>query len=231
MANLLVLNALSVALEAKDSSVRAHSHRVALLAAGLGRQVEMLSLRDRQYLQRAASLHDIGKVRVSEAVLNKPARLTPDEFAEMQLHAANGGQIARECGFGEKVWRAVRAHHERWDGGGYPDGLKGVRIPVIARIISVVDCYDALTEDRPYREAMHPSEALKIVSAGSGTYYDPDLVRLFLRYHAALREEMLDTPVPPSMFDLIPAPIDPTAQPQTGFFRRGAVGSSVSMAA
>ena len=221
---LRVLNALSLALEAKDGSVRAHSHRVAVMAAGLGRQVDGMSQRDRKYLQQAATLHDIGKVRVSEYVLNKPERLTPEEFAEMQAHAANGGLVTQAAGFPEKVWKAVRSHHERWDGGGYPDGLKGISIPLIARIISVVDCYDALANDRPYRAAMPAAEALEIIRQGSGTFYDPDLVRKFLRYHSALLEEVLDSPPPCLGLGELIKEAASDAEPQAGFFRSGGFG-------
>lgn len=220
--NAHVLNALSLALEAKDGSVRAHSHRVAVMAVGLGRQLDGLSQRERLYLQQAATLHDIGKVRVREFVLNKPDRLTPEEFGEMQAHAANGGMLVEAAGFSDKVWKAVRSHHERWDGGGYPDGLSGISIPLLARIISVVDCYDAVANDRPYRTAMAPAEALAVIVSGSGTFYDPDLVRKFVRYHTALVEEVLDTPVPSlGLSELIKEAVSDSA-PQTGFFHLGA---------
>ena len=219
--NAQALNALSIALEAKDGSVRAHSHRVSVMAVGLGRQVDSLTQRERQYLQQAAALHDIGKVRVSEYVLNKPAQLTSAEFAEMQAHAANGGELVRAAGFNDRVWKAVRAHHERWDGGGYPDGLGGIRIPLLARIISVVDCYDAVANDRPYRKAMTPDEALGLITSGSGTFYDPDLVRKFVRYHSALVEEVMDTPVPTlGLGELVKEAVSDAA-PQTGFFYLG----------
>jgi putative nucleotidyltransferase with HDIG domain len=228
--NTQVLNALSLALEAKDQSVRAHSHRVAVMAVGLGRQVDSLTLRDRRYLAQAATLHDIGKVRVSEYVLNKPDRLTPEEFREMQAHAANGGELARAAGFSEKVWKAVRAHHERWDGGGYPDGLNGLRIPLLARIISIADCYDALANDRPYRGAMSAQETLEIIVQGSGSFYDPDLVRKFVRYHSALVEEVNDTPVPTLGLGELIKEAATDAEPQAGFFPRRA-GSEQPVAA
>lgn len=215
------LNALSLALEAKDASVREHSHRVAVMAVGLGRQVDALNQRERRHLRHAATLHDIGKVRVSEYVLNKPDRLTPEEFREMQAHAANGGAVTKAAGFADQVWKGVRAHHERWDGGGYPDGLRGVSIPLIARIISIADCYDAVANNRPYRKAMTPEESLDVIRAGSGSYYDPDLVRKFVRYHSALVEEVMDAP-PPSLGlgDLIKEAVT-DAEPQTGFFHFG----------
>ncbi len=221
MSKLSVLNALSLALEVKDGSVRAHSHRVAVMAVGLGRQLDSFGARERLYLQQAATLHDIGKVRVSEFVLNKPDKLTPEEFAEMQAHAANGGAVAQAAGFSDKVWKAVRAHHERWAGGGYPDGLWGIGIPLIARIISVVDCYDALTNDRPYRQAMPAAEALEIVKSGSGTFYDPDLVRKFVRYHSALLEEVADTPLPSVGLGELIKEAATDIEPQAGFFLGG----------
>ena len=111
-------------------------------------------------MQAAALLHDTGKLAVPERILNKPGKLTPAEFETMKLHVEVGADILSSIDFPYPVVPIVRAHHENWDGSGYPNGLKGIEIPIGARILSVVDCYDALTSDRPYRAAMSDDDAL-----------------------------------------------------------------------
>ncbi len=132
-------------------------------------------------IEAAALLHDTGKLAVPERILNKPGKLTVTEFETMKLHVDVGADILSAIDFPFPVVPIVRAHHERWDGKGYPNGLAGTAIPIGARILSVVDCYDALTSDRPYRTALTDEQALDIIRAGRGTMYDPDLVDLFER--------------------------------------------------
>ena len=126
-------------------------------------------------------MHDTGKLAVPERILNKPGKLTPAEFETMKLHVDAGADILSSIDFPYPVVPIVRAHHENWDGTGYPNGLKGTDIPIGARILSVVDCYDALTSDRPYRAAMSDDEALAIIRARRGTFYDPAVVDTFER--------------------------------------------------
>jgi putative nucleotidyltransferase with HDIG domain len=178
---LSTIGALSTAIEAKDGVTSSHIHRVQHYAMGLARALGGLDEQTLKALQAAALLHDTGKLAVPERILNKPGKLTPAEFETMKLHVDVGADILSSIDFPYPVVPIVRAHHENWDGTGYPNGLKGIEIPIGARILSVVDCYDALTSDRPYRPAMTDAEALDIIRARRGTMYDPTVVDMFER--------------------------------------------------
>ena len=178
---LSTIGALSTAIEAKDGVTSSHIHRVQHYAMGLARALGGLDDLTIKALQAAALLHDTGKLAVPERILNKPGKLTPAEFETMKLHVDVGADILSSIEFPYPVVPIVRAHHENWDGTGYPNGLKGAEIPIGARILSVVDCYDALTSDRPYRAAMTDTEALEIIRARRGTMYDPAVVDMFER--------------------------------------------------
>ena len=128
-------------------------------------------------------LHDTGKLAVPEYILNKPGRLTPAEFEKMKLHASVGADILSAIDFPYPVVPIVRHHHENWDGSGYPDGVKGTDIPIGARILSIVDCFDALTSDRPYRPRLSHSAALEILIQRRGSMYDPLIVDTFIKVH------------------------------------------------
>jgi putative two-component system response regulator len=166
------------AVEAKDRFNRGHSRRVAELAV---RFAKLMSLprRDVDLLEIGGKLHDIGKIGVPEEVLNKPGKLTADEFDLIKAHPVIGEQIIRPLDFLADARPIVRHHHERWDGAGYPDGLKGIEIPRPAAILSICDAFDALTSDRPYRSGMPVKEALSILEGGAGTQWDPELVQRF----------------------------------------------------
>lgn len=178
---LSTIGALSTAIEAKDGVTSSHIHRVQHYAMGLAKALGELDEQTLKALQAAALLHDTGKLAVPERILNKPGKLTPAEFEAMKLHVDVGADILSSIEFPYPVVPIVRAHHENWDGTGYPNGLKGVEIPIGARILSVVDCYDALTSNRPYRAAMTDDEALAIIRARRGTMYDPVVVDTFER--------------------------------------------------
>jgi putative nucleotidyltransferase with HDIG domain len=178
---LSTIGALSTAIEAKDGVTSSHIHRVQHYAMGLAKAIGNLDEPTLKALEAAALLHDTGKLAVPERILNKPGKLTPAEFETMKLHVEAGADILSSIDFPYPVVPIVRAHHENWDGTGYPNGLKGVQIPIGARILSVVDCYDALTSDRPYRGAMTDEEALEIIRARRGTMYDPIVVDMFER--------------------------------------------------
>jgi len=178
---LSTVGALSTAIEAKDGVTSSHIHRVQHYAMGLANAMGGFDELTLKALQAAALLHDTGKLAVPERILNKPGKLTPVEFEAMKLHVEAGADILSSIDFPYPVVPIVRAHHENWDGTGYPNGLKGLEIPIGARILSVVDCYDALTSDRPYRPAMSDDEALAIVRARRGTMYDPVVVDTFER--------------------------------------------------
>jgi putative nucleotidyltransferase with HDIG domain len=176
---LSTIGALSTAIEAKDGVTSSHIHRVRHYATGLARAIGTLDEPAMKALEAAALLHDTGKLAVPERILNKPGKLTPAEFETMKLHVEAGADILSSIDFPYPVVPIVRAHHENWDGTGYPNGLKGTDIPIGARILSVVDCYDALTSDRPYRGAMTDEQALAIIRERRGTMYDPVVVDTF----------------------------------------------------
>lgn len=171
------LERLAVLLEQRIPGISGHSHRVGAYAGALARAVG-LSGAEREQLERAGTVHDIGKSCVPGAVLNKPGPLTAKEWELVRLHAETGAAMV--AGFGDaEAAELVRHHHERFDGGGYPDGLAGNRIPFGARILAVVDTFDALTSDRPYRRAVEPGRALAVLRTEAGTQFDPELVACF----------------------------------------------------
>ena len=176
---LSTIGALSTAIEAKDGVTSSHIHRVQHYAMGLANALGGFDEQTMKAIEAAALLHDTGKLAVPERILNKPGKLTPAEFETMKLHVDVGADILSSIDFPYPVVPIVRAHHENWDGSGYPNGLKGIDIPIGARILSVVDCYDALTSDRPYRAAMTDEAALEIIRARRGTMYDPAVVDMF----------------------------------------------------
>ena len=175
-----VIFSLARAVEAKDVYTEAHTLRVAARAVALGTAAG-LPAEDLDHLHRGGLLHDIGKIGVPDLVLQKPGPLDDDERAAMQRHPAIGEEIARPLRSAAPLLAIIRHHHERIDGGGYPDGLKGDEIPILARIVAVADGYDAITSDRPYRRGRSDAEARAILRAGAGTQWDRYLIGLFLQ--------------------------------------------------
>jgi putative nucleotidyltransferase with HDIG domain len=180
---LSTVSALSTAIEAKDGVTSDHIHRVQAYAMGLAGALNITDKSTLQAIEAAALLHDTGKIAIPEHILNKPGRLTPSEFETMKSHVDVGADILSSIDFPYPVVPIVEAHHENWDGSGYPRGLKGEAIPIGARILSVVDCFDALTSDRPYRPAMREEDALGILRERRGTFYDPTVVDTFARIY------------------------------------------------
>src|SRR4029078_12007432 len=135
-------------------------------------------------------LHDIGKLAVPDYILNKPGPLTPAEFDRMKVHTIVGAEILERVGFPYPVVPVVRHHHERWDGRGYPDGLKGDQIPITARIMSVIDCFDSVREDRPFRPGKSREDAIDLLKKGTGTHFDPRIVDMFITHLAEFEEEI-----------------------------------------
>jgi putative nucleotidyltransferase with HDIG domain len=183
---LSTIETLATAIDAKDDVTSGHIRRVQRAAVALAREIGLTDPKVMQAIEAAALLHDTGKIAVPEHILNKPGPLTPAEFEKMKLHAPIGAEILSAIDFPYPVVPIVRHHHENWDGTGYPDGLKGEDIPIGARILSVVDCFDALTSDRPYRQRMTDEAALAIVVARRGKMYDPTIVDTFVRTYKAI---------------------------------------------
>jgi len=171
--------ALTEAIESRDPYTGGHCRRLAEHAAVIATRLE-LPPSEIEVVRLGAALHDMGKIAVPDAVLKKPGRLTPEEYTIIKQHCYSGGQICKRVGFLMDAYPIVYHHHERWDGKGYPDGIKGDRIPLGARIVAVIDAYDAMTTDRPYRDAMPLEEAIAILRDGSGHQWDPRVVRTLL---------------------------------------------------
>lgn len=177
-------------IESKDHYTAGHCQRVAdytcMIAEALG-----FSRRDLTWLRMGGYLHDVGKTAVPEEVLNKPGALNDEEWALMRSHTTVGDEIVAPLNFPWDIRPIVRNHHERWDGKGYPDGLRGTEIPLTARILCVADVYDALTTARSYRPALSHAEAMRIMERDSGTAFDPEIFQLFRRL---LEERRKETP-------------------------------------
>jgi diguanylate cyclase (GGDEF)-like protein/putative nucleotidyltransferase with HDIG domain len=185
--HLRTIEALALAIEAKDHTTHGHLQRVQVYATEIGKELG-LKEDDRNALRAAALLHDIGKLAVPEHIISKPGRLTPEEFEKMKIHPVVGAEILERVKFPYPVVPIVRAHHEKWDGSGYPYGLSGENIPIGARILSVVDCLDALATDRQYRRALPLDEAMNVVISESGKAFDPRVVEVLARRHVELEQ-------------------------------------------
>jgi diguanylate cyclase (GGDEF)-like protein/putative nucleotidyltransferase with HDIG domain len=205
--HLATLEALATAIDAKDQTSHCHVRRVAVYTDGLGRLLG-LSENELSALRAGALLHDIGKLAVPDHILNKPDSLTAAEFEKTKIHTVIGAEILGRINFPYPVIPIVKHHHERWDGGGYPDGLRGDDIPMTARVMSVVDAFDSVREDRPFRPGLSREDAINLLRKGAGTHFDPRLVELFIDNLAHFETEIakrgleVDTPA-----GLPPAPI------------------------
>ena len=178
--NMRTIEALALAIEAKDHTTHTHLHRVRTYAVEIAKELN-LSSDETEALRAAALLHDIGKLAVPEQIISKPGRLTPEEFEKMKVHPLVGAEILERVAFPYAVAPIVRSHHERWDGSGYPDGLRGLEIPIGARILAAVDCLDALASHRQYRPALPLIEAMAGVRERAGTWFDPRVVEVLDR--------------------------------------------------
>ena len=180
--HLRTIEALALAIEAKDQTTGEHLQRVRVYAMELAKDLG-LSEDETEALKAASVLHDIGKLAVPEHIISKPGKLTPEEFEKMKIHPIVGAEILEQVNFPYPVVPIVRAHHEKWDGSGYPSGLAGESIPIGARILTAVDCLDALASDRQYRKALPLDDAMAKVASESGTSFDPRVVAILrLRY-------------------------------------------------
>jgi putative nucleotidyltransferase with HDIG domain len=173
------IESLNATVEAKDPYTAGHSQRVQDLAVAVGRQLGLEGTR-LDSLRLAGLFHDIGKLAVPDAILTKPARLTAEEFAQIQQHSEAGARIVARLGRLRDAVPIIRHHHERWDGNGYPDGIAGEAIPLEAAIVGLADAWDAMTTDRPYQPALSVQDALREIRQGRGTQFAPEVVDAFL---------------------------------------------------
>jgi diguanylate cyclase (GGDEF)-like protein/putative nucleotidyltransferase with HDIG domain len=183
--HLRTIEALAIAIDAKDNTTHEHLRRVVLYAEAIGKELK-LPEDQMSALKAAALLHDIGKLAVPEYIISKPGRLTDEEFEKMKTHTVVGAEILERAQFPYPVVPIVRSHHEKWNGTGYPDGLKGDEIPIGARILAVVDSFDALASDRQYRRALPPDRAIAAIQQEAGQAYDPVIVQVLERLYAKI---------------------------------------------
>jgi putative two-component system response regulator len=187
------LFALAEAMDQRDTHTAGHSERLAFLSVNLGIALGLdgSSLR---VLYRGGFLHDIGKVGIPDSILFKPGSLTDSEWNTMRSHTTKGESICRHLPSLAPALPVIRHHHERWDGSGYPDGLRGEQIPLLARVLQVADIYDALTNPRPYKRAFSNEEALRILGQETEKgWRDPRIMKTFFRIHESLQSELAES--------------------------------------
>jgi HD-GYP domain-containing protein (c-di-GMP phosphodiesterase class II) len=178
-----ILFALAQAVEQRDHQTAGHCERLAFISVAMGMAMG-LERAKLLALYRGGFLHDVGKVGIPDSILFKPSTLNSDEWVTMRSHAVRGEEICRHLTSLNPVLPIIRHHHERWDGGGYPDGLRGTQIPQLARIVQVADIYDALISARPYKPAFAPQEALRIIQDETDRgWRDPEIVKMFFSLH------------------------------------------------
>ena len=176
-----IIKALTRTMTARDGVTSAHAQRVQRYAAALAEEACIRDPRMLEAIDAAALLHDIGKLGIPDHLLHKPGPLTAEEYTQVKQHATIGADILSAMEFPGPLALIVRHHHENWDGTGYPDGLRGEAIPIGARVLAIVDCYDALTSDRPYRRSLSHARAAAMILERRGTMYDPEIADAFLR--------------------------------------------------
>lgn len=222
--HLATIEALALAIDAKDQTAQSHIRRVQVYATSIARGLGM-SDTEIQGVKTAALLHDIGKLAVPEHILSKPGPLTQEEFQKIRVHPQVGAEIISAVPFPYPVAPLILSHHERWDGKGYPQGLKGEEIPLGARILSVVDYYDALTSDRPYHKAMTHEAALALLQQEAGRALDPAVVQMFVKM-AAEMEAVAGTIETATPRRLTLEPTNERGRPAVGFQPEGPTKSS-----
>jgi putative nucleotidyltransferase with HDIG domain len=208
---LSTIETLAMAIDAKDQITHGHIRRVQSYAVGLAKRLGVTDEKLLKAIEAAALLHDMGKLAVPEYILNKPGKLSAVEFEKMKLHASIGADILSAIEFPYPVVPIVRHHHESWNGSGYPEGIRGTDIPIGARILSVVDCFDTLTSDRPYRPALSDEAALQILRDRRGSMYDPLVVDTFARVYKEIAPESLAAGPPRTALSEVTAAIQAAA--------------------
>ncbi|MBZ5663198.1 MAG: diguanylate cyclase [Acidobacteriia bacterium] len=230
--HLRTIESLALAIEAKDHTSHKHLQRVRVFAVEIAKELGF-SQDEIEALRAAALLHDIGKLAIPEHIINKPGRLTPEEFEKMKIHTLVGAEILQRVAFPYPVAPIVRSHHERWDGTGYPDGLKGEEIPKGARVLAVVDCLDAVASHRQYRNAVSLDAAMEKVTSMSGSAFEPRIVDVLKRRYREL-EKMVqsdatsaeETTLSKSTDDSVEARLEPAA----GFEQSASISGSANEA-
>ena len=210
---LSTVETLAMAIDAKDDVTHSHVRRVQAYSLGLARALGVTDEPTLKGIEAAALLHDTGKLAVPEHILNKPGKLSEAEFEQMKRHVDVGADILSLVNFPYPVVPIVRCHHENWDGSGYPRGVAGTDIPIGARILSVVDCFDALTSDRPYRSALSEEAAFDILRARRGNMYEPLVVDTFIRVHRELVEHMASFPAHDALRQITRSVVTPPPAP------------------
>ena len=208
--NMRTIEALALAIEAKDHTTHTHLRRVRTYAIEVARELG-LATHEIEALRAAALLHDIGKLAVPEQIINKPGKLTPEEFEKMKVHPLVGAEILERVAFPYPVAPIVRSHHERWDGSGYPEGLMREEIPIGARILAAVDCLDALASHRQYRPAVPLAAAMAKVKEKAGTWFDPAVVEVLARRYVELERAALAQEEP-----IVPQALSKSLRPDSG---------------
>ena len=217
--HLRTIEALALAIEAKDHTTHDHLQRVQIYAVEVGKEMG-LDESQLEALRAAALLHDIGKLAVPEHIISKPGKLTREEFEKMKIHPIVGAEILERVRFPHPVTPIVRSHHERWDGTGYPDGLRGQSIPIGARILAAVDSLDALASHRQYRRALPLDEAMSKVAADSGKAFDPQVVEVLQRRYIEL-ESMATSKEPDTAKLSTEVKVERGLEPAAGFESTG----------
>jgi putative nucleotidyltransferase with HDIG domain len=227
--HLRTIEALALAIGAKDETTGEHLQRVRVYAMEIGKELG-LSDDEIEALRAAAVLHDIGKLAVPEHIISKPGKLTPEEFEKMKIHPIVGAEILEQVDFPYPVVPIVRAHHEKWDGSGYPYGLKGDAIPIGARILTAVDCLDALASDRQYRKALPLDEAMAKVASEAGTSFDPRVVEILRRRYVELEKLAHEQPIKAAPKLSVDIKVERGLAPDAGFAEGEVAGSHLESA-
>jgi putative nucleotidyltransferase with HDIG domain len=204
------IESLSVAIDAKDRYTKGHSSRVAGYAVSIARELRWPE--DRlELLKYIAFMHDVGKITIPENIIKKKGNLTVDEFGQMKAHSAEGAALIKNIKFFADGADIIKHHHEHWDGGGYPERLKGEQIPIGSRILAVADAFDAMTSDRPYRRALSVPSALQELREGAAAQFDPAIVEIFVRIHPKFWPAVEPGPAPEPLYaeEAAPAASDP----------------------